>query len=83
MNTKKRIAIDWLTGMIATIAFLALSGWMGAEQVEDQLLSAQVLAEIENSGKSTMLNPPAEMAELDARARYMTSYERIALVEGK
>lgn len=83
MNTKKRIAIDWLVGIIATMVFLALSGWMGAEQVDDQLLSTQVLDDIKNSEQAPMLNPQTEMAELNSRARYMTSYERIAVMEGK
>ncbi len=74
---------DWLVAVVAVMGFLVLAGWMGTDQAEDQLLSAQVLDDIKKSNTQAMLNPAEEMAELDLRARDMTSYERITLAEGK
>ncbi len=74
---------DWLIAFVFAISFLILAGWMGADQAEDQAMSAQVLDDIKKANAHVMLNPPAEMAELDMRARYMTNYEQIHLAERK
>lgn len=67
--------IDWTIGAIAVFTVL---GVMGCIDRADQEQSARVLEESKIAAKADMLNHKREMAALDARARYMTSFDQIS-----
>lgn len=83
MKTIKRIVIDCLIAALLTFVFLTLPKWMDTENAESEPLSAQVPNDTKHSEPTPVPTYHAEMAVLNKRARYMTSYERIAATEGK
>ncbi len=77
MNRKQTV-LDWA---IAIIALAVILGLMGTMESEEQAINAEVLEEAKNSQRAEMLTHEREMAAIDARARYMTSYDNIKLAE--
>lgn len=63
MRKVKSIARDYLT-VIAAFMILIAFGYMGDDQLNDQLLSESVLAEIKNSGGTEILDRQGEMVAI-------------------
>lgn len=59
----KSIARDYLTAIAALMILIAF-GYMGDDQLNDQLLSESVLAEIKNSGGTEILDRQGEMVAI-------------------
>lgn len=69
---------DWV--LASTLLFVVLS-IMGKIDQEEQEINAQVLAEAAQAANDEAAEHKREMAAIDARARYMTSYDNIKLAE--
>lgn len=76
-NTTTR---HWIIATCA-LAILISLGYMGEDDYNDQAISAAVIEEAKSAARADILNHKREMAAIDARARYMTSYDNIKLAE--
>lgn len=77
--TQKTTLIDWTLSFVAVIVVLSV---MGAMDSADQEQSAKVLADAKQHAKATAKRDQKAKAhayaELEARSRYMTSFDQIS-----
>jgi hypothetical protein len=69
--------------IIAVLAMVGLLSWMGNDQMIDEAKTAEVIASYDAQARRDQQEHLRQLAELERKAKYMTSYDKLEQVAAK
>lgn len=64
--------------LIVVLALIGILSWMGSDQIADEAKTAEVINSYDAQAMHEQQEQVRLLAELDRKAKYMTSYDKIA-----